>query len=428
MKSIVNYDNIRDNADGSYSCRLSLGYKKDPKTGKQKQIKQVVTVTADNKEEALALLILEKRNRLSRFKNPAASLTLSEVINRYYSAKRNLSPNSKSKDLYYRRIINNRFGDELIQKISSQDLFDFLSALENDGLGRTTLRNFRSALRKYFNFATRQKFVTENPMVQLFDYDIGKGDNPRKNRSETVSEDAKAALRYIFKHKHCRSFSLELKLQILLSLDGCLRPTELYALTWDNVNLEEGFMWVKQDLVVLTEKDAKELNLPRVSFKETKTGGSERKLPLSKLTIDMLREFNDESIAFLARTGANNKGNYLFFQRRLVKKGNDVNVASGSGLRTRLYKVSKYLQLKDMISPYDLRRLARTERENEMELRDRVNLYVIGHVKDNETADPRYITTMYKSALQQHPIWEKLLYQIVGYDEHDKTFNKTSKQ
>ena len=93
-----------------------------------------------------------------------------------------------------------------------------------------------------------------------------------------------------------------------------------------------------------------------------------------------------------------------------------------------MYKVSKYLQLKDMISPYDLRRLARTERENEMELRDRVNLYVIGHVKDNETADPRYITTMYKSALQQHPIWEKLLYQIVGYDEHDKTFNKTSKQ
>ena len=121
MKNIVNYDNIRDNADGSYSCRLSLGYKKDPKTGQQKQIKQVVTVTADNKEEALALLILEKRNLLSRFKNPASSLTLSEVINRYYSAKRNLSPNSKSKDLYYRRIINNRFGDELIQKISSQD-------------------------------------------------------------------------------------------------------------------------------------------------------------------------------------------------------------------------------------------------------------------------------------------------------------------
>jgi integrase len=428
MNNFVDIAKIRDNNDGTFSYRLSLGYQKNPRTGNRKQIKEVATVQADNKEEALALLILEKKRRVADLKNAKSSITMAECIERYYAAKKSLSPNSKSKDLFYKRKINKRFGNEFMQAITSKDLLEFLAALEEDGYKQTTLRNFRSALRKYFNFAARQKFIQDNPIIQLADYDVGKGDNPRKNQSETVSESVKTVIRYIFKHKHIRSFSLELKVQILLSLDGCLRPTELYGLVWDNVNLEEGYMWIKQDLSVLTEKDAKELNLPRVSLNKTKTGGSERKLPLSKITIDYLKQYKEEAYNFLKNKGTKNSNNFLFFQRRNLKKGKDVNVASGTGLRTRLYKVSKYLQVKDKISPYDLRRLARTERENELDLRDRVNKYVIGHVKDNTTADPRYITTMYKAARTQHPLWEKLLNAIIVFNEDNKTFNKTSQQ
>ncbi len=290
---------------------------------------------------------------------------------------------------------------------------------------RTTLRNFRNALRKYFNFAFRQKYITDNPMIQLADYDIGKGEEKMINRSETISAYAKKVIRYIMNHKTSRSFSLQHKVQILLTLDGCLRPIELAALTWGDINLEEASMDINKDLSVLTNKEAEELKLPRISFTDTKTGASKRLLPLSKITVQMLKEYKKESESFLRRTGAKNPKGYLFFQRRNIIAGNQVEVAYGNSLRSRLHTVSRYLQT-PIISPYDLRRLARTERENDMVLKDRVNKYVIGHVKENETADPRYITSMYSHAKKSHPIWEKILMSIITENNVNKTKRKTN--
>jgi len=213
--------------------------------------------------------------------------------------------------------------------------------------------------------------------------------------------------------------------QILLTLDGNLRPAELYGLTWDDIDLTEASMEISKDFSSFTTKQAERANLPRTVIDDTKTRGSHRLLPLSSITVNLLISYKKECDAFIKRTGAKNPGKYLFFQRRKVKSGMVVKYASGNSLRTKLYNVSKYLQVKT-ISPYDLRRLARTERENELELKDRVNKYVIGHVKDNETADPRYITTMYSAAKKSHPIWEKILMSIITENNVNKTECKTN--
>lgn len=225
--------------------------------------------------------------------------------------------------------------------------------------------------------------------------------------------------------KICRSYSLEHRVQILLTLDGNLRPAELYGLTWNDIDLTEASMEINKDFSSFTTKQAEKANLPRTVIDDTKTRGSHRLLPLSSITVKLLISYKKECDAFLKRTGAKNPGKYLFFQRREVKSGMVVKYASGNTLRTKLYKVSKYLQVKT-ISPYDLRRLARTERENELELKDRVNKYVIGHVKDNETAAPRYITTMYIAAKKSHPLWEKILMSIITENNANKTECKTN--
>ena len=416
---------IRDNKDGTYSCRLSIGYKKDPLTGKTKQNRPTITVKADSEAEAKALITLEKIKRQNKEKDNVEELTMAEVISRYYEIKTRLRANSKAKDLFYVNIINKRFGTDKIADITLNHLLDFLHALEIHGYGKTTLRNFRNALRKFFNFAERQKYITDNPIIRLSDYDIGKGEDTRKNRSETVSDDTKAVIRYIMNHKTCRSFSLELKLQILLTLEGNLRPAEMYGLVWTDIDLTEQSMEINRDYTPLTTTQANALNLSRTVIDDTKTRGSHRLLPLSAITIDYLNKYKEETELFLKRTGAKNTMKYLFFQKKQVKSGNEVKIAYGSGFRARLNKVSKYLQV-ETISPYDLRRLARTERENELDLKDRVNKYVIGHVKDNETADPRYITTMYSAAKKSHPIWEKILMSIITENNVNKTECKTN--
>ncbi len=417
--------NVKDNNDGTYSCRLSIGYRKDPLTGKTKQYRPTLTVSASSESEAIALLTLEKIKLYNKGKNVVDQLTMSDVIKRYYEIKTSLRANTRVKDQFYFDKINKRFGTENITDIRFNHLLEFLYALEKHGYSKTTLRNFRNALRKYFNFATRQKFISENPMIQLTDYDIGKGEDTTKHRSESVSDDVKKVIRYIMKQKICRSYSLEHRVLILLTLEGNLRPAELYGLTWNDIDLTEASMEINKDFSSFTTKQAEKANLPRTVIDDTKTRGSHRLLPLSSITVKLLTSFKKECDSFLIRKGAKNPGKYLFFQKQEVKPGMVVKNACGSGLKSKLYHASKYLQVKP-ISPYDLRRLARTERENELELKDRVNKYVIGHVKDSETADPRYITSMYSAAKKSHPIWEKILMSIITENNVNKTECKTN--
>ena len=74
---------IRDNKDGTYSCRLSIGYKKDPLTGKTKQNRPTITVKADSEAEAKALITLEKYKLYKKEKDIDEQLTMAEVISRY---------------------------------------------------------------------------------------------------------------------------------------------------------------------------------------------------------------------------------------------------------------------------------------------------------------------------------------------------------
>ena len=188
--------------------------------------------------------------------------------------------------------IEDKFGSQLIYTIEGNDIKQFLRDLRDEnGYSEETLRDFRRLLNDYFEYAEINKYISENPMKELKKFEIGKRVNLRRNRGNVAPEDIKKVIRFIMNHKTGRSFSLELKVQILLSLDGCLRPTELYALTWNDIDLEEGSMMIEKDITVISKKDADELGVDRITIGETKTNGSVRKIPLSKRTIAALTAF-----------------------------------------------------------------------------------------------------------------------------------------
>ena len=95
-----------------------------------------------------------------------------------------------------------------------------------------------------------------------------------------------------------------------VALDGCLRPTELYALTWNDIDLEEGSMMIEKDITVISKKDAEELGVDRITIGETKTNGSVRKIPLSKRTIEALTAFKQESENYLEKQKYINQENH----------------------------------------------------------------------------------------------------------------------
>lgn len=266
-------------------------------------------------------------------------------------------------------------------------------------------------MKDYFEYAEINRFINDNPMKELKKYEIGRHVNLRRNRSNVSSDDIKKVIRYILNHKTERGFSLELKVQILLSLDGCLRPTELYALTWNDIDLDEGSMMIEKDITVISQKEAEDMGVERITIGETKTNGSVRKIPLSKRTVVALTAFKQECEQYLKKHKYKNPDNILFFQRRNVK-AKQVIYAYGNGMRARLRKISKYLLQGKNIYPYSLRKLGDTERKNTAEIPVRVSDYIMGH--NGNPLDLRYVKDYYPLAKKALPVRERILDEIIG--------------
>lgn len=399
-----------------FTKRISVCRVKDPQSGKTKQIKETHTVYAKNQKEANEKFDEYKRTRRAQILNIKEQRTLADVIERFYQENTQYSINTIIKRKWYRKKIEEEFGDKLIYVIEGDDIKQFLRELRDErGYAEETLRDFRRLLKDYFEYAQINGYIAEDPMRELKKFEIGKRINLRRNRNSFSPEDTKQVIRYIINHKTDRSCSLELKTQILLTLDGCLRPTELYALTWDDIDLAEGCMTIDKDVTVISKKEAEELGVERITVGETKTNGSVRTIPLSKRTIAMLTDFKQESMKYLKRHRYKNPDNILFFQRRNVSKKSVIN-AYGSGFRSRLRKISQYLlQNKKEVSvcPYSLRKLGDTERKNtEDALLHRVSDYIMGH--NGNPLDLRYVKDYYPLAKKALPAWEKILDEIIG--------------
>ena len=395
-----------------FTKRISICRVKDPKTGKPKQIKETVYVYAKSKKDADEMFAEKVKTRRAQILNVREQRTMADVIECFYKENTQYSINTVVKRKWYRKKIEDKFGSQLIYTIEGSDIKQFLRDLRDEnGYSEETLRDFRRLLNDYFEYAEINKYISENPMKELKKFEIGKRVNLRRNRGNVTPADIKKVIRFIMNHKTGRSFSLELKVQILLTLDGCLRPTELYALTWNDIDLEEGSMMIEKDITVISKKDAEELGVDRITIGETKTNGSVRKIPLSKRTIAALTDFKQESEKYLEKHKYINQENMLFFQRRNVEN-NQVISAYGDGMRTRLRKISNYLLLEKSVCPYSLRKLGDTERKNSAMIPPRVSDYIMGH--NGNPLDLRYVSDYYPLAKEAMPAWEKILDKIIG--------------
>ena len=398
-----------------FKKRISICRIMDPNTGKPKQIKEVVKVLAKCKKEADAMFDDYKRKRCAQLLNIKEQRSLSDVIANFYKENTHYSINTVIKRKWYRKVIEEKFGNILINTIEGDDIKQFLRELRDDkGYSSETLRNFRRQLNDFFEYAEINKYISENPMKELKKFDIGKRVNLRRNQNKFSPEATKKVVSYILNHKTNRSFSLKLKTQILLTMDGSLRPEELYQLTWSNIDLEEGSMTIENSLTVVTFKEAEEHGVDRMTIGDTKTNGSVRKVPLSKRTIAMLIEYKAECEKFLQKHKLPNPQKILFFQRPDIDIIGQVIYEYGSGLRSRLRVVKNNLfpgKTDIRVSPYSLRKLSDTERKNTAGIPYRVSEYLMGH--NGNSLDLRYVKDYYPLAKECLPVWEKILDGII---------------
>lgn len=159
-------------------------------------------------------------------------------------------------------------GARRVRDLSADDVAGFLQDKVAAGYARATVDKFRGVLGQALRHAERQGLVARNVAV-LVPTPAG----PRApGRSLTVAE-AKALLVTAQGHP--------LEAALVLALTSGLRPGELLALRWDDLDLDAGLLRVSRAIV---------RRGGRVELGKTKTPTSRRQLLLPDLAVAALRE------------------------------------------------------------------------------------------------------------------------------------------
>ena len=399
---------IKKIGKNKYKARVSLGYAKDALTGKLLQKKKQITFQATSDLEAeiyVAKYIDKNRTELKGLKIIG---TMNQLIAAYYADHPKLKAKTLSTDRYYKDIIIKAFGNMELKKITAENIRDFLTELKTrydyaDG----TLHSFFKNLNKYLNYAVEQEWLGKNPMSKLKE---SIGSSPNYKKRHINEQDFKSVVKLMMSSPNKRPFTHELKTQLLLMLDGCLRNAELYGLTWTKINLQEKYMLVRNTAVTLTAKEAKRQNAENHKLDTVKTDGSERKVPLSAITVRYLEEYKASCEKYLQKHNLDNKEQIVFFQHRNNKGNDQVKFAYGSGFRQNVDNIcSKYNH--EHLSPHDFRRMGYTFRLNESIPKVCCD-YLLGHNPDNCT--DVYIMSMYKLAKDHHVVWEEFLMKLLA--------------
>lgn len=205
-----------------------------------------------------------------------------------------------------------RFGNKKIKAIKKADIVDYIKHLKNapsKSTGRPlspkTIKHYRDCLRALFNYAVELKIIAETPV-----HNIKISPVPNQVRGRYYEPDqvdlVMAALQADGEFKYYVFFVLQL-------YTGC-RPSEIYGLTWDKIDLDRGTITIDQALVLSRESVGYVL-------KPTKTCDTRTK-PLPGSLIQLLEQLKDLSLGVTDYVFTNSSGDHLVQDafRKYLKK------------------------------------------------------------------------------------------------------------
>ncbi len=186
-------------------------------------------------------------------------------------------------DNYNKHIKDSNFGKLPITEVKQVMVQQFLN--ENSNVSDRTLTSLRYLLRRSYDLAINNNLVRINPVIGITI--PKKKDTSKKTEIEilTVEEQKK----YITATS-CTKY----RPMLLLALFTGMRRGELLALTWDNVDLKKGVIYVKESMRRIRKYNTDGTYTSELQFKGPKTANGNREIPITKDVIKMLKEHQIE--------------------------------------------------------------------------------------------------------------------------------------
>jgi len=263
---------IYKRGDGRWVAILASG-EVDITTGRKKR----KYIYAESKTEVLHLLEDHKAKLKAKRVESHDKRLLCDYLDSWLETKK-LSVEKRTQESYESHVrvhIKPNLGSIKLQDLTSQNVQDFYSKLVKDGVSSTQARKVGTTLGVALADAVRARHLLVNPSVGIR--------KPKKVFKESE----------VWDEEQLRSFLAAAKQDerhwpfYLTMLDSGLRPGELWALRWSDVNLELG---------ILTIRRAIEGGLGPVGVKAPKTSKGRRNVVLSPPTVAVLRELREKRL------------------------------------------------------------------------------------------------------------------------------------
>ncbi len=185
---------------------------------------------------------------------------------------------------YFHHYLKPYSNDILVNVLDQIKVQDLLTQIQQGGRIQETQPLSANSMRLiYFILKSSVRYGFSIGAIELFPF-------------PTLKTSQKSEQRLVFFHKkeqerleeyilgHFSSMSVG----ILISLYTGLRIGELCALTWDQINLEEGFLSVNKTIQRIYLQDEGETHATKVIISEPKTRNAQRDIPLSNQLIQIL--------------------------------------------------------------------------------------------------------------------------------------------
>ncbi|MEK3720049.1 site-specific integrase [Paenibacillus sp. FSL H8-0034] len=255
----------KDETNGTYWFVVSAG--KD-ENGKRMQIKRRGFRT--EKEAAREMRkLLQQVDDKTYIKN--AKIKYHEFLEGEWLDSKALKLRPVTLGTYKQNILNHikpYFQNQEMSKITTQMIEKFYAHLfQTKGLSERTIQDIHKIVKSSFQTAVKRKHLSYSPAAEA--------EAPKVPRKEMSVWNLDESVRFL---KLCETY--ELHLAFLLALTTGMRQSEILALRWKDVDLEQGVLYVRQTL----SHDGKQI------YQDTKTKSSMRNITLIDRTLGDLKE------------------------------------------------------------------------------------------------------------------------------------------
>lgn len=266
--------------NGTYCGRITVGYDEN---GKQKR-KAFYAKTRREVQERMdaAKVELQKGTYIE-----LSNITLSEWVDVWLEEykRRTVKPSTYSKmHQYFNRYIKPAFGKYKLRDLREEMVQKFINDLTDKGLSTSTITHNHSYLYGALKQAVKNELLVKN---------VADGINlPQKVKKENRVLTQEEQARFVEVARETltgRAF--------ILALYTGLRIGELLALTWDDVDFDNGILSVNKTLVEYREpKPDGSGYIVRRMVGSPKTASSKRDIPVLASVLNMLKEEKENAV------------------------------------------------------------------------------------------------------------------------------------